>query len=268
MLQTTVGVQICQDLYVPNIVPITMAHSRIAKKTDELNVEEKSELKRLSGQMMWVASQTRPDLSFETCVMSNTGKHPSVKMIHEANKAVSKLKNQNLSLHFPNLGDPRNLKVLAYSDATYASLEDGSSQGGLIIFVQGENKKIAPISWQSKKLDRVTKSPLASETLALSEAADAGFLVSSLLQEIFGLFSLPPVYCYTDNCSLTSALETSTIISDRRLRVDIARLREMVAKSEIKVFWVDGKLQLADCLTKRGASTIKLLEVLNTSQLQ
>ena len=109
---------------------------------------------------------------------------------------------------------------------------------------------------------------MALETLALSEAADAGFLVSSLLQEIFGLSSLPPVYCYTDNCSLTSALETSTIISDRRLRVDIARLREMVAKSEIKVFWVDGKLQLADCLTKRGASTIKLLEVLNTSQLQ
>ena len=114
----------------------------------------------------------------------------------------------------------------------------------------------------------VTKSPLASETLALGEAADAGFLVSTLIQEIFGLCKLPPVQCYTDNSSLTSALETSTIISDRRLRVDIARLREMVAKSEIKVFWVDGKLQLADCLTKRGASTFKLLEVMNASQLQ
>ena len=268
VLQTTMGVQINQDKYVPSIVPVEVAHGRLVKKSDELNGEEKAELKRLSGQMMWVASQTRPDLSFETCVMSNTGKHPSVKMIHEANKAVSKLKSKNLSLCFPNLGDPSKLKVLAYSDATYASLEDGSSQGGQIIFVQGENKKIAPISWQSKKLERVTKSPLASETLALGEAADAGFLVSSLVQEIFGLSKLPPVHCYTDNRSLTNALETSTIISDRRLRVDIARLREMVSKSEIKVFWVDGKLQLADCLTKRGASTFKLLEVLNTSQLQ
>ena len=62
------------------------------KKADELNEEEKAELKRLSGQMMWVTSQTCPDLSFESCIMSNAGKHPTVKIIQEANKAVRKLK--------------------------------------------------------------------------------------------------------------------------------------------------------------------------------
>merc|ERR1712105_80772 len=113
----------------------------------------------------------------------------------------------------------------------------------------------------------VTKSPLASEALALREAANAGFFVSTLVQEIFGLPVLPEVNCFTDSESLTNTLETSTIVKDRRLRVDLARLREMVSESEIKVFWVDGKLQLADCLTKRGASTLTLLEVLNRSQL-
>ena len=63
----------------------------------ELTTEEKAYLKRLSGQMMWVVSQTRPDLSFETCVMSNTDKHPSVKMLHEANKAVFKLKSKRVT---------------------------------------------------------------------------------------------------------------------------------------------------------------------------
>ena len=267
VLQTAEGVQVHQNLYIPSIHPIHLPNTRVMRKSDELTAEERAELKRLSGQMMWVASQTRPDVSFETCVMSNTGKHPTVKMVHEANKALSKLKSQNVSLLFPDLGDPRRLKILAYSDATYASLEDGSSQGGVLVFVQGENEKVAPISWQSKKLERVTKSPLASEASALGEAADAGFLVSSLVQEIFGLSSLPPVHCFTDNGSLTSALETSTIISDRRLRVDIGRLREMVLKKEIVVFWVEGKMQLADSLTKRGASTFRLLEVLDSSFL-
>ena len=41
-----------------------------------------------------------------------------------------------------------------------------------------------------------------------------------------------------------------TTVTDKRLRVDIARLREMVDKSEITISWVDEKEQLADCLTK------------------
>ena len=133
VMQTAKGVRISQDSYIPNIEPIELSQSRASQKSNELKKEEKAELKRLSGQMMWVTSQTRPDLGFETCVMSNTGKHPNIKMIHEANKAVTKLKSKNLSLNFPNLGDPNKLKVIAYSDATYASLEGGSSQGGLVI---------------------------------------------------------------------------------------------------------------------------------------
>ena len=43
---------------------------------------------------------------------------------------------------------------------------------------------VAPIAWQSKKIHRVTKSPLASETLSLSEVADAGFTIALMVQEI------------------------------------------------------------------------------------
>ena len=71
--------------------------------------------------------------------------------------------------------------------------------------------------------------------------------------------------CYTDNRSLTDTLVTTKIISDRRLRVDIARLREMVAEKEIHVTWVDGKRQVADALTKRGAPSVSLIEVLKSS---
>ena len=127
-------------------------------------------------------------------------------MIHDANKALSKLKSKKVEIKFPPLGSPEGLRVIAYSDATYNSLPDGSSQGGLLVLLLGENGKVAPISWQSRKLTRVTKSPLASETLALSEAADSGFLIASMVQEMFRLPSLPKVECYTDNGSLTETL--------------------------------------------------------------
>ncbi|GAB1607311.1 hypothetical protein Ahia01_001014600, partial [Argonauta hians] len=34
---------------------------RSLRKNDELSQEEKTDLKRLTGQMMWVSTQTRPD---------------------------------------------------------------------------------------------------------------------------------------------------------------------------------------------------------------
>ena len=99
----------------------------------------------------------------------------------------------------------------------------------------------------------------------MNEGADSGFLVASLIQEIFRMPSRPVVKCFTDNSSLTETLKTSNIVSDRRLRVDIARLREMVREEEINVEWVPGKLQIADALTKKGASSEQLLRVINES---
>ena len=257
-------VQIDQDLYVPSISCVNFEKS---SSDCYLSPDEKSDLKRLSGQMNWVTSQTRPDMSFETCVMSNVGKQANKKILHDANKAVKKLQSDKVQLNFPCLGNPGRLKVVVYSDATYGSLADGSSQGAYLVFIQGENGKVAPISWQSKKLNRVTKSPLASETLALCDGADAAYLVASQLTELFGLLKMPEICCYVDNVSLKETLNTSTIVSDKRLRVDIARLREMVHREEIRVCWIEGKSQIADALTKRGSSNEKLMQVLKSSTL-
>ena len=255
------SITIGQEQYVETLEPIKLSQIRSSKDNAELNSDERSELRRLSGQMLWVSSQTRPDLSYETCMMSNVGKHPTIKKVVSANKALRQLKSKDVSLKFSNLGDPKRLVVTSYSDATYASLPDGSSQGGVITFVEGSNGKVAPICWNSKKLTRVTKSPLASETLALNEGADSGFFIASMLQEIFRMNSRPVVKCITDNASLTETLKTSTIVADKRLRVDVARLREMVQEEEITVEWIPGQLQIADSLTKRGASTKQLIKV-------
>ena len=263
IVQSRGEVKIDQSMYIKNIEPISISKERRGNPDSLLSPEEKAEVKQLAGQMIWATSQTRPDVAYETCQIANTGKNPTVKMILEANRAVSKIKKRDVSLIFKKLGNPEDLRVEVYSDATHASLNDGSSQGAFVIFLKGRDGKTVPMSWKSKRIPRVTKSPLASEASALGDAADAGYLIASLTKEVFNLKTAPPIHCKTDSKSLVQTLHTSTSVSDQRLKVDIARLRQMTQSGEITVSWVRGTMQLSDPLTKHTASTTGLLAAIS-----
>ena len=113
-----------------------------------------------------------------------------------------------------------------------------------------------------KKVERVVKSTLAAETLALVEGAEASFYIASILKEMTKAEEIP-IKCKVDNKSLVDALSSSKQVDGKRLRIDIAVLDDMLERKEIdQVSWVDTKWQLADCLTKRGASTENLRTVL------
>ena len=71
---------------------------------------------------------------------------------------------------------------------------------------------MTPTCWSSKKLDQVIKSSLASETLVLGEAADAGVSIAAMLQETFRLPRQLEVVCKTDNASLVET--SSNLLSD------------------------------------------------------
>ena len=60
------------------------------------------------------------------------------------------------------------------TDGSHASLPSGALQGVSITFITG-NGQAGPVAWESKKLDRVTKLLLESETMAAADAADSGF---------------------------------------------------------------------------------------------
>ena len=47
------------------------------------------------------------------------------------------------------------------------------------------NGKVVPLAWQSKKLNQVTKTPLASDAPALGEGADATHLIANNLPKTF-----------------------------------------------------------------------------------
>ena len=164
--------------YCNDLKEITLSAERKKQIDDPLTDEEKKKLRSICGQVLWVTSQTRPDSAFNGCVISNSGNDPKVRCLIEANRTVRKLKSDQLKIAYPCLGEPKRMKVVVYGDGSHASLPSGASQGGSISFLVGENGKAAPISWKSKRLDRITKSPLATEISAIADAADYGHLVA------------------------------------------------------------------------------------------
>ena len=76
---------------------------------------------------------------------------------------------------------------------------------------------------------------MASETMALAESADAGHFAALMSKEIFGLKTVPKVFCKTDSKSLEEYLKSSKVTQDLRLIVDIASLREKVKLGEIDI---------------------------------
>ena len=75
------------------------------------------------------------------------------------------------------------------------------------------------------------------------------------------------IIAFTDNLSLVDASNTTTQVSDKRLRVELAAIREMQEQSEISIRWISKENQLADVLTKKGAQCNKLLSTLQNGNL-
>ena len=259
------AVYVDQSDYTNKLREIEISAERQKQKDSKLTPDEVSELRTASGQLLWAATQTRPDSSYDACIVANYGKEPTVRSIMIANKAIRKIRTHDSGLVFPNMGPPEKIEVIAYTDASHGALPSGASQGGCIIFAKG-NGKLAPVQWQSRKLPRVPKSPLAAETMMIAETADAGFCVATMLKEIFALEQLPAVRVMTDSKSFIDHLDSSRVIQDTRMRVDMARIREIIQLKEAHVAWVPKEEQLADPLTKQGASAVKLLAVLNSGR--
>ena len=262
-------VQIHQESYIQHLQPIHLTPSRAVESTSPLTEEEREQLRSKIGQLLWVARQSRPDVMFDASNLASSLKQATVQTINEANRVVCKLKSKSVELNFQHLSNESHLKMVTFTDASFANLSDGGTQGGHLIVLMGENGHFCPISWQSKRIKRIVRSTLAGETLAMSEGIDSAIFLSTLFSELSaGNPDCPvPIICVTDNFSLVDALRSTKCVTEKRLRLEISSIKELIQTKRVdQVLWSDTKDQLADCLTKKGASSALLLKALHEGQ--
>ena len=125
--------------------------------------------------------------------------------------------------------------------------------------------------WQSKRIKRVAKSSLTSETLALSEGVNSAYYISTLFAEImYGNIDNHKltIEAYSYNKSLIDALKSIKFVTDKRLRTDIISVKEIISNKQIKkVDWVPTNKQLVICLMKQGFTFDELILTLQNGKL-
>ena len=108
------------------------------------------------------------------------------------------------------------------------------------------------------------KSTLAAECLAAVECAEMTIYVAALVNNILQSSQKIRTYVLCDNRNLVTAAYSSTNLEDRRLVIDVSILRDLIQRQELTGFlWVPTDHQLANTLTKQGASDKLLLDVFN-----
>ncbi|KAL5011741.1 hypothetical protein ScPMuIL_010292 [Solemya velum] len=105
------------------------------------------------------------------------------------------------------------------------------------------------------------------ETLALADAIDTGLFLTTLHSELTGgntKATTIPIVCLTDNHSLYEAVKSTKSVADKRLRIELSSIKELISKKKVKgIRWLSTKCMLADCLTKKRASPLELLKVVS-----
>ena len=259
------AIYINQRNYTNSLLPINISQERKKNKDTSLNKKEMHDLRSIIGQINCLSGISRPDLSFENCIMSTSQTKATGHDLIRANKVLTAAKNHEYEIKFSKL-DQTSLSMAVFNDASFGNLIDGGSQGGFIVFLVDMYGNSNPLIWSSKRIKRVVKSTLGAETISLVEAAENAFLLARFIEEIIPNIQLT-IRCFTDSKGLYDAVNTTNSISDKRLRIEMAVVREMVEKNEIKLDWISKEYQLADVLTKKGASCEMLIDVIKNGKI-
>ena len=175
------SISVYQDDYVKSLKAIEIAPKRKLQKTYALSTGEYKQYRSICGQILWLAIQTRPDVSYDICVLSNYLSEPNVQNMVNLNKLVRKLHNSpGICLTFSRIVSiQQTWKIISYSDASYNSLPKNGSQYGYIIFISDSNHLVKnPVAWKSIKIERKCQSSLEAECLCIIESSRSCLICS------------------------------------------------------------------------------------------
>jgi len=277
------GIRLTQENYVCTLEEIKLTD---AENVPEMSDDLLSRCQKVCGEINWVATRTRPDLSFlvgeAISLLATRRTDLALPAINKAVRMAKKYK--HFSLFFPYFPHSKAVqhKLVAYSDAAHRfepPVKGGSirNTGGVVYgleSVSGDGTVLSCmlLHWHSFKLRRVSISSTHSELLALRECCDFSLFFQGLFGPLAGPFRVnveirtkPSVF--TDSKNIVDLINSTPVVhhpTARRLVMFIEQMREYLLEGEIeKISHVAGEKNLADMLTKdvRAESLMNVLAV-------
>ena len=258
------SITISQEAYTSSLQPIILDENTKRNKNMSLDKKHVTALRGAIGKLNWLAGMSRPEISFDVSEISSRILTSTVADILRVNKIIKFVKTNPSYITIPSL-DLKTLKIVVYTDASFGNLADGGSQGGHVIFLCDSDNNASLLSWSSNRVKRTARNNLASETLAFNDGSDTGFYMSRLIEEILQI--KVPIHVLSDSQSLFEHIGTTKLASDRRMRVEISAIREMVEKGEISAHWIEKDYNASDILTKKSASPKLMMSTVQEGKL-
>jgi hypothetical protein len=193
------------------------------------------------GALLYIACNTRPDIASTVNKLTKYMSKPTTEHWKLLLDLLGYLKGtSHMGLH---LG--RSERTIGFCDSDFAScLDTRRSHTGWVFQLFG-----GPICWQSKCQSTVATSTVEAEYQAASAAAREALW----LRQLFADLDIPqtPMVILCDSQGALSAMMNSQI-SQRVKHIDIIHhfVRERCQLGQIKFQFVEGKLNVADVLTK------------------
>ena len=256
--------------YIERMKNETVDPKRATDKKEILTTQEQKLYRQLVGQLNWAVQGSRPDMAFEMINMSTKLKQGTVENLVRVIKKISRMEDFHSYMTFPRLNKAAELKIVVFTDASLGNINEGTgSTGAYIVWLMDNTGQCCPIAWNAHKIKRVVRSTLAAETLGLEEGLEASYYYREMLASILGVKPRTVmIEAYVDNKSIIEAILSTRLVEDKRLRVDVAAIKESLQLHDVKkIQWVPGHLQLANPMTKQGASGFNLLKVLQSGKM-
>ncbi|CAE7875432.1 unnamed protein product [Symbiodinium sp. KB8] len=205
---------------------------------------------QLTGEVLWLAQRSRPDLSYATSVMASLCLRNPTQVINIGMKVLGYLQRTS---RFQLKIRAKDNSLVMYSDAAFAP-QGGRSHGGWLVTYAG-----APIMWRSGRQQMITLSTAEAELLAVIDGAIATKGIESLLGDM-GIF-VEEKKIASDSMAALAITGGSSSWRTRHLKIKAGWLSEQIEHGLFTTVHCPGERQPADLLTK-ALSSVRLLYLL------
>ena len=291
------SITLSQSKYVRAIEPIHIPQVRRQTPLATVSEEERQALRALIGSLQYASVHTRPDISCRLSFLQSDINRATIETLVSANQCLYEAKKHHDVCITIQAIYKDDVRFLAFSDASFASKSNPSSHSGSIIMSTHKDINcnttcpVSPLSWGSRKIQRVVTSTLAAETVSLGSVLDRlswtrlnwGWMLnpgvqwkrpSEALKQLpssisTATMSSPPIpdsVAATD-CKSLYDLVTRTAppqCSEFRTQLAARAIKDLLSEGT-SLRWVHSGAQLADSLTKIMESSF-LRETLRVGQ--
>lgn len=200
---------------------------------------------QLIGELLWLAINARPDISFAVQVLSRSLKDPKQCHWVAAKRVVRYLMGtQELALQYSS--QAQNLPI-CYTDADWArDPSDRKSMSGYVFILAG-----AAVMWKVKRQTVVALSTAEAEYIAASYATREATWVRNFFHEIGRSFAAKPLQIFVDNQAAIK-MTANPVYQSKTKHIDLAvhHIRDQFKSGNVSFTYTPGSDNIADIFTK------------------